>query len=385
MHFLKAGKKMSVLPLGPNSADAVTSHPKRRASLERIDGMPVLIPLIERATRATFSQEASAPTTPKKNLRDYLAKWSPNVSLEDAKQYIRDGKRLLLGILSGDIVDPIQVEGGSMQALTLLAWCLMSGALKKNQAHLQGSFSIEDPQKLIYKFFYKVQESKTRTSSHYPNRRPVVNPIMRMFFSQMGVNVLTGKMPGDQKHLLFGPIKNMPTCSIPLFFLKFEPYSPFLLSGPQPFPLYAPSLEVPFVDLTCHTVCYGKSAWTKTFCPSSNDELEMHKEYPPATTLDAFNQCCQEISSKNLEKINMTMYKKGFMPDVASNKSEYGIGYMSQFIEELKTYQEDETIDSAHIKAFKNAVADLDHLDRRTGREVYFTVDEIYSLVTDPE
>lgn len=367
---------MSVLPVGP-AETSVTIHQKRRSSLEHIDGMPVLIPLITNAVKTTFNHASALSSTAKKDLRDYLVKWTPNVQLEEAEYYIKEGKRLLAGILNENIVDPIQVDGGSMHALTLLAWCLMSGALKKNQAHYQGSFTIEDQDKLIYRFFCKIRESKTRTSSHYPNRRPVRNPITRMFFSQMGVNVLTGKMPGNQKHLLFGQIKGAPGRSIPLFFFKFEPYSPFLLSGPQPLPSYVPSLEVPLVDVTCHTLCFGVSVWTKVFSPASNDDPDMNKEYPPAATLHAFNAIYQKIPTKIVESVNNLMVIKGFNADVESNKSEYGISYMTQFIDEMKELQENWQMDPILLDAFNASLAELDHRDKRTGREVYFTTDEI--------
>lgn len=389
---------------------------RRRYSKEYVDGMSMLVEEVGTTALQHPVFEGSA----KKELQAYLWKWNPHVALDEASCLIEKGKTLLADILSGKTTDPRQVPGGSAYALNLVAWCLMSCALAKNQAHREGSFAIEDPNGMLYQFFYKAEGAGYRMSSHYPTRRLEKDVVSQTFRSQLGVNVRTGKMPGNLPHVLFGQVKASPPHQEPLFFMKLESHSPFVLSGPQPLPNLAPRLEVPLGDWTRHAVSFACSGWTKVFSPANNDGSEMAKEHPPVSVLKAFEAICTALPKTVFEEVVAVMVGQGFCPDPVSNSQQYGISYMSRFVDEVKSRVRSpqaqaaqagqvgmllespessgsselpglaessaspgstESTESEFMTAFEASLVGLDHLHKRTGREVYITLEEMLAHI----
>lgn len=297
----------------------------------------------------------------------FLELWSPNVNLQKAQQFITQGEAVLKSVLKGELTDPNNAGIDSEQLVTSLMWCLMDRALKKNQGHSEGAFALEDQDGKLYQFLCNVKGCGDRESSHYVGRGPYWNGVSSAVFTSSahkGFDAPNGELPAQKRHVLFGQVTQNPNSEEKVLFVKLENYSPFLTAG------YG-------YDMTMHTGEFAHAQYKKVAQPGSDDLPEMAKERVPTAVLKAFVAMVDTLGQVEHMKQDAVdlMVAKGFSKDPIKDAKTYGIAYMTQFAEaaeSLPMVPEDFT-----TRGFQASLPKLDHMDKRTGREVYLSYEEL--------
>lgn len=321
-----------------------------------------------KATQQFTKEEAT------RRLDAFLATWSHRVDPMEARSFIEDGKMLAADILNGKLNNPAEAPMGSEKAVTSLMWYLMQLAIEKKQGHDQGSFAIEDPQGLLYNFLLKAEGCGDRESSHYVGRSEATTGMSTLIMKSSrhkGIDAASGKLPADKRHILFAQVDaNTPAMANEkgnfdkekILFIKLEDFSPFMTTA------YG-------YDFAMHGAELAVAQYNKAFLPGSDDKPEMAKERVPAATVKEFIAQVKNLDEVNLAEINKKMAARGFTLDPEKAAKTYGIAYMTAFMEEagqLTIYPVD-----FDPEKFIATLPNLDHMDKRTGREVYLTKDEL--------
>ena len=322
------------------------------------------------------SDEAVVPEVkgePARSFEDYCTIF--RISPTQASHYTEVGKKLMQGILEGTH-HPSKDLKTSEEELAALSWFLMSCAIQKGEGHEEGAFIIEDIHQYLYNFLLNSPGTKTRASSHFVGRSPKDNSLSTVAFSSAkhhGVDVIKG-LPANKRTILFEMIDNpafIEGLSKVLFF-KLENYSPFLTTG------YG-------YDALMHGYELIQAQYNKRFKPGSDDDPSMRKERVPAALLKDFATIIQfikdnindfggrealEILDPNQELLDLDKANK--------NAKLWGVMYMHQFLvkmKELPIYPND--FDNL-IKPLEDEFGTLEYPEKRTGREVYLTIEELY-------
>lgn len=322
----------------------------------------------EAATPPTRMAPEGVQGDPLRNIDDYLKYFGPErVTPAQVEALIQEGQEVLSGILNGTLNDAKNYPGGSETALNALTWKLMSLAMNKGQGHSHGSFAIEDTNGRLFAFLNS-SEYTNRPSSHYKHRRV---PGQESY--QQGVNVNTGTMPGDQHHLLFGQILSPFHNQAPLLFFKMESSDP--VGGGV-------------TETVMHVITYAQSLGRKML--GGNEGYGLSKEHTPPEIKKPFTAIIADLqnieaSEGHLARIHHNMATEGFRIEDTrtaspeSLSSRFGISYMTCFLKEAKALQV--PLDEVALASCEKALSDLhlDHLDRRAGKEVYLTEEELRS------
>ncbi|CRX39261.1 hypothetical protein [Estrella lausannensis] len=304
----------------------------------------------------------------------FLATWSHHIDPTEAREMIDQGQELMGYILKGVVTNPAETPMGSEKAVTSLMWYLMKLAIDKKQGHDQGSFGIEDPQGRLYQFLLKAEGCGDRESSHYVGRSEATTGISTLVMKSSrhkGIDVVSGKLPADKRHLLFAQVDaNTPplhgdassSAKEKILFIKLEDFSPFMTTA------YG-------YDFAMHGAELAIAQYNKAFLPGSDDLPEMAKERVPAATVREFIAQVRNLDHVNLSEINQKMTARGFAGEPEKAAKLYGIAYMTAFMQEAGNLAI-LPIEFDPSKFFAS-LPNLDHMDRRTGREVYLTADEL--------
>jgi hypothetical protein len=256
------------------------------------------------------------------DLEDYLKKSCKGISLVDAKKMIASGETLVEKILLGEI------HSGSKQDLVNLSWFLMNKAVEIGQGFDEGAFVIEGQGKKIHDFLLKSTADSPvypRPSTHFKNRSPN---------SHWGIDV-HNKMPAYKRTLLFSMATNQDGSEV--LFIKPENFSARIT-----FSLYGL-----FEAIIEHGGEMLVAQANKVFYPGSDDLPNMRKERVPVKILNDF----KALLPQNPQK------------EILANANLYGISFMHKHAKTLTT---------SEAKAFVDTLEkEYNHLDKRTGREVY--------------
>lgn len=322
-----------------------------------------------KASQQFSKQEATA------RLDAFLATWSHHIDPSEAREMIDQGQELMGYILKGTVTNPADTPLGSEKAVTALMWYLMRLAIDKNQGHDQGSFGIEDPQGRLYNFLLKAEGCGDRESSHYVGRSEASTGVSKFIMKSSkhkGVDVVSGKLPADKRHILFAQVDaNTPPKldddkgslrKEQILFIKLEDYSPFMTTA------YG-------YDFAMHGAELAVAQYNKQFLPGSDDLPEMAKERVPAATVKEFLAQVKNLDHVSLADLNNKMAARGFTEAPEKAAKLYGIAYMTAFMQEAGNL----TIIPVEFDAgkFFSTLPNLDHMDKRTGREVYLTAAEL--------
>lgn len=321
------------------------------------------------ATTATTSAPQDKTFT--NNLRLFCSEHCPHLEFNEAGKLIRQGQALFSEIINGKKVTPHNAAT-SAQEIAALTWFLMFCAIEKGQGHTNGAFMIEDPQGLLYTYLVKSPGAGFRSSSHLVGRSPDDDAMSTLVFKSakhQGIDLPGAPLPAEKRTILFEQIDNASFLSdLPrkLLFFKLEDYGTNLTSG------YGK-------DAAMHGVELVHAQWNKAMHPGSDDLPEMRKERIPVSTLKAFNEVVKAVNADPFLKQKLMvripeLFNMGQAPRLAKL---WGIAYMHRFVKELKVEVSPGTPLATAVAQFEADIQEYDYPERRTGREVYFTSDEL--------
>src|SRR5262249_9635052 len=144
--------------------------------------------------------------------------------------------------------------------------------------------------------------------------------------------------------------------------IKLEGYSPFKTTG------YG-------YDAAMHGVELVEAQYNKQFHPGSDDLPEMAKERVPSQVLTEFTKIVNSLGNIK-DFIKDELAKQGVIDEDPIKAAKiYGIAYMNMFVNAA----DQQTIlpEDYNSQPFYNALPSLDHMDTRTGREVYISKEEL--------
>ncbi|MBA2369487.1 MAG: hypothetical protein H0V82_10760 [Candidatus Protochlamydia sp.] len=288
-------------------------------------------------------------TSPHSNLEAFCYAYNRDITPEEASKWIEQGEILLKDIISGNSSkmnqDPIEAE----KETTALTWALMNVAIKKGDGFQQGTFVLNDPSNSIYSFLSTHPNHYSRPSSHYAGRSPKM---------QEGIDVFNQPLPAGKRTLLFSQVEQMDGSKV--LFLKPENYS-------------ADHKQI--YDFTMHGYEFLAAQKNKVFYPGSDDLPNMRKERVPVEVLSAFNNFLEPLKNFKLE--NAELFKDPILQTENPEKEAklYGIAFMKPYVDaiaKLDIYPAE-----CDPETFYKTLVGMDHLDKRTGREVFIDISEL--------
>jgi len=305
------------------------------------------------ATDFRISNQTLTPEA-KRSLAAYCRLYCPGIFLNQAEDMIMKGQILLREILKGKGKPATELKE-SQEQLAQITWFLTYCALKKGQAAGELSFAIEEDSKL-YEFLQKSPAAYQRMSNHYVGRSPANDHNDGYVLESsvhLGVDVHNGLMPAQKRTILFGLVDNFESKTQVLFF---KPDN-FGTRESQDLLTYAPTL----------------------FQKQNSDEKV------PDPIIEAFVKLTNHIRKYFREDYESLRWEYPFNVQAYKHTMEYanlwGIAYMYAFIQSIKSQEsrpDDFDAQAAHLEA---TWALLDHPDKRTGREIYLSADDLRKFV----
>ena len=170
-------------------------------------------------------------------------------------------------------------------------------------------------------------------------------------------------MPAEKRHILFGQVNTF-SHKDKLLFIKLEDYSSFKTTA------YG-------FDAVMHGAGLMQAQYNKQLLPGSDDLPEMSKERVPHQALTEFTKLVN-CFGKDLPLVMSELEKQGCNQDPLEMAKLYGIAYMTLFVKAaLKLPRLPAQI---NLDKFYNALPHLDHMDKRTGKEVYIAKEDLATL-----
>ncbi len=299
-----------------------------------------------------------------KSLSYYCQKYCPKISSKEAKTMIEQGQLLMQGILNGTRKPSVDLKESQFE-LTRINWFLKYCALQKNQGAHEWSFAIEDNS--LYTFLMNSPDSYSRSSSHYIDRSPVNNGYSSYVMKSSihhGLDVINGQMPAEKRTILFELVDRFRSPKKLLFF-KPENYGTRGLA------------------ILMHAGELGESVNKKSRAQGEDDLPGMQKERVPDLTKDKFTALLNHIGGnpniykpriEQLASVNPEIYDL----NKAKNQAKlWGISYMHAFINGIKNQADCPLEFKSFAEEVENTWKSLDHLDKRTGREIYLSEEEL--------
>jgi hypothetical protein len=334
-------------------------------------------------SKACFEQLKAHP--PKRinahaKLEDFIASYCPETAVKDAREMIGMGQQILGEILSGKMAEPSDAGVKAMNELECIVWALMSHALIKSQGFREGTFVIDDPDRLIFHFLlhYKnvsIISDKTWTEVPVCYERPSSHWAGR-YEKQYGIDSEVMNIFGKRTLLLGEIYRDASRTGDPLLFIKPENFS-------WRFTFYE------------HNIEFVEAQWNKVMHPGSDDQADMRKERVPVCFTNLFRdlvcmlhtpidkaqvEACLDLEAKELLCEADGTFKS--IPELCRKAKMYGISWMLRVLEALKKPKGlDKHINirdyDSSFQQLITAQEYLDHLDLRTGREVFLDDKEI--------
>ena len=314
---------------------------------------------------------------PAGDLKAYCESYCPGITIEKAEIMALKGKLLVQKILTSEkAVLPAKDPKESQEELASITWFLMSRALSKEQAHNEGTFAIEDSNERLFNFLANSPgyAAGPRQSSHYVGRSEPDDSLAASVFTaakQYGVDIIEAPMPANKRTLLFAMVDNFPEIEgIPkkVLFFKPENFSPFATTGNG-------------YDAIMHGYEFAVARYTKQFIPGGDDLPEYRKERVPTEIISKFKNVLNYFNSCNIDETILKQLDSSSavktVADLQKQAKVWGLQYMQHIIakaREIDYFSADPSKLAALEVAAKpclEAMRGYDHVDRRTGREVY--------------
>lgn len=136
------------------------------------------------------------------NLDQYISSFCtyPVLDKETVLNLIQEGKDIFSSIMNGSKPQVSEDPQIAQEELAKLTWFLMDASISKNQGYNEGAFMIEDPENKLFNFLQSKELSYSRPSSHLKNRVSEEG--------NYGIDVLNGLMPANKRTLLFAKVKH---------------------------------------------------------------------------------------------------------------------------------------------------------------------------------
>lgn len=291
--------------------------------------LDALMQVIHAPDVAPVQNELPSIEKAQSELEAFCNLWCPGMSEDKARELINKGRELYLAIQQGK-------AQGTEDDLLNLTWFLMYKSIQKKQGYEEGTFVIEDPEQKVYKFLLASTGEKgnkvySRKSTHYVGRSPS---------SHFGLDIFRPEMPAQKRTLLFAMVKNHGS-NEEVLFIKPENYSAKLTY---------------FLEALWHGGEMLIAQRNKLFYPGMDDQENMRKERIPVDVADRFAELVDKAPNKKA---------------ILAEAKKYGIAYMLAFVKNPVNNIPPNSLDDI-IPADR-----FDHLDKRTGREVYLDVAEL--------
>ncbi len=300
------------------------------------------------ADKALTKHTSSAPQG---DLEAYCYHYNREIHPKQAGILINQGKELINAVLNDNITKVSNNPAEAEKQMTALTWALMDHALKHNQGYDEGTFAIKDSAAKLHSFLMTHPGCYSRPSTHYVGRSPK---------SHHGIDVFSNQMPANKRTLLFELITQQDGST--LLFIKPENFSA--------------DLTIPY-DAVMHGYEVIVAQYNKVFQPGSDDLPNMRKERVPVESLKAFEEILKQLEENDFKKMNANLFKNPIFQteNPMKNAKLYGIAFMKAYVDAVS--QLEILPASLDMTRFNKSLAGLDHLDQRTGREVFiesFTV-----------
>ena len=262
--------------------------------------------------------------------------------------------------LSGWVNLEHEYPARTKENLTALMWFLMSEALTKKQGFEEGAFIVEDKNNMVHEYMSGFSDVYRRPSSHFKGRAPDL---------QLGVDIPSGKLPASKRTILFEAIDNPGYADLPkkVLFIKPENYS---AAWTKPY------------DAGMHGYEFVEAQYNKVVHPGSDDLPNMRKERIPKAELNEFSKLVSALESSGDNNLLNAIFAgkdpgplagKLSFENVKKMAGLYGIAFMHRFLDNVDRYQNEGKPLPANYNdsALRTMLATYDHVEKRTGREVY--------------
>jgi hypothetical protein len=275
---------------------------------------------------------------------------------QQAIHKILSGQKLLKKIFSADGALPSTNEKEARDEVTNITWLLMYYALKQKQGFDQGSFIIEDSDKL-FNFMRGLPLCNERPSSHF-EKRP--------HGTWYEVSGTASDMPARKKVVLFGMVTPFSSTGKILFFKPEDE-----------------GATTTYVEMAKHGKDFVVSRAHKLM-PGSDDQPGMQKERVPSVTLQTFEELIHYLQ-KNLELYMPTLNQMLLinLKQPSDDATLWGIAYMHAFVKNFRnTNKLKVSSELAELFTRLEGTWDsLDNLENRTGREVYISKQQLQEFL----
>lgn len=280
------------------------------------------------------------PSTPPQTLADkaiassleaFCANWGNEFPIEQVQSMIDKGKILMAAINAGT------AQPGTEEDLVHLTWFLMAQAIKKKEGYQEGAFMIEDDGQKLFQYLRNARGENgsviyERPSTHFKGRTD----------KQYGLDVFSPLMPCKKRTLLFGMIHSKDSDQKVLF-IKPENFSACLVVQKA-------------ADAWYHGWEMIVAQKNKLLYEGLDDADNMRKERIPT-----------EITKEFVKLLKLLRNQQGIdYKAVHADAKKYGISFMNKFLN-------DHADKGINPNRFRELIKDYDHLQVRTGREVYLT------------
>jgi hypothetical protein len=302
-------------------------------------------------------------------LSAYCRLYCPGIDSHQAVELIQKGQLLMKGILSG-AREPSRDHEASQLELAQLTWFLTWCALKKKQGAHEASFAIEiEPDSRIYHFLTSAPYSYQRPSSHYMGRSERSRDYSSYLMASSqhhAVDVHNSPMPAKKRTILFELVDTM--------------------SGPKNLLFFRPENfgTRTYGDYAMHSLEFVESVQRKSGANGGDDASGMQKERIPDAAKKGFAALLQHLQ-QNRAIYDPILSKLPGIYDLTKAldfAKLYGIAFMFEFIRGIETQADCPREFKNFSDPVKKTWESLDHLDKRTGREIYLTPDELASFVS---
>lgn len=297
------------------------------------------------------------------SLSAFCSLYCENMESAETLKWISSGQTLMTKILNDSYKPPV-AKDKSEEELTSLSWFMMFAAFKKKQGFEEGAFVIEDPDLRLYNYLKTSPGIGARASSHFVGRSPDNNNMSGFIMKSAlhdGLDVLTGRMPAKKRTLDF-TLFDAYEKEKKLLFIKPENYSPFVTT------------EYGY-DFCMHGVELVEAQARKRLQKGGDDQPGMQKERIPDAVKETFGKIVDIV---NTQKISLP--EKFKRENLKKDANLWGIAFMFDLVKNLKSIGGHNQKLNEAIENFALSIQGLDHLENRTGREVFLSAQELQEM-----
>jgi hypothetical protein len=330
---------------------------------QQTSGAQLTESLLQCSSKEWTTEEAA------RSLIAYCDKYCDGLASSIAMERIKEGQTLLKKIHNNAMFTPDKDPQAAQTQLANITWFLMyTWGLQKKRGACEFAFVIEGTVGWnLYDFMKTIPKVYPRASSHFIGRSPKTKGALSYFTNSsahLGIDIQEGLLPARKRTILFEMVDSPPfvISELPKKVLFFKPEN----WGMQD-------------SILNHSREYLESVQKKSRAEGEDDAPGMQKERVPDNAKKAFIALLDHIRTNTaygpiFKKLNPDVYGLNIAFDKAKL---WGIAYMHAFINVIETQSNCPAEFNAEIKGLKEIILSLPHHDRRTGRELYITKEEL--------